>query len=307
MTTAIIQDVTMTYGSALNIANAIEDKRLDFNGMRGTLENLVDSLSGQWEGTAQREFLTAYNKLKPKLQLINETMERYSNEIKKTVAEEQEQDQASSSGLRGIESWFMQGSSVCSNRGSRSLHQTSGKNISADSDEQTNDNAEQIPVVQKENAFGNLVPSSMGGYYSIGGAEQYIKRQPYSGPCMAYAFSMGLSIVEGRDVDPWQYWNSSKGYAEPDTSKLSDYWIPANATTILEQLKSRKPVLLHVSHSGYGGEHWVTVCGTNNPDSSDVSISDFLFMDPGNGTIRSYDEMAGSYPNMTPDYMDLFK
>lgn len=108
MATANIQDVSMTYSSALDIAKAIDDKRLDFNGMRGTLDNLVDRLNGQWEGAAQREFLTAYNKLKPKLKLISETMERYSQEIRATVKAEQEADNTSSTGFRGLDSWFGQ-------------------------------------------------------------------------------------------------------------------------------------------------------------------------------------------------------
>lgn len=107
MTTADIKDISMTYSSALEIARAIDDKRLDFNGMRDTLDRLVDSLSSEWEGTAQREFLTAYNKLKPKLKTISETMERYSTEIRATVAAEEEQEQASASGFHGISSWFM--------------------------------------------------------------------------------------------------------------------------------------------------------------------------------------------------------
>ena len=106
MITADIKDVSMTYSSALEIAKAIDNKRLDFNGMRGTLENLVDSLSGQWEGTTQREFLTAYNKLKPKLKLISETMERYSKEIRAVVAAEEDQDKTSSTEFKGIDYWF---------------------------------------------------------------------------------------------------------------------------------------------------------------------------------------------------------
>lgn len=112
MTTADIKDVSMTYSSALEIAKAIDDKRLDFNGMRGTLDNLIDRLNGQWEGTAQREFLTAYNKLKPKLKLISETMERYSREIRMTVKAEQETDATSSTDFRGLDAWFMQGAMI---------------------------------------------------------------------------------------------------------------------------------------------------------------------------------------------------
>lgn len=107
MTTADMKDVSMTYSSALEIARVIDDKRLDFNGMRETLDRLVDSLSGEWEGAAQREFRAAYNKLKPKMKLISETMESYSAEIRATVAAEEEQEQASASGFRGISSWFM--------------------------------------------------------------------------------------------------------------------------------------------------------------------------------------------------------
>lgn len=106
MATANLPDVSMTYSSALDIAKAIDDKRLDFNGMRGTLDNLVDTLNGQWEGAAQREFLTAYDKLKPKLKLISETMERYSKEIRTVVNEQQETEKESSTKFKGIDAWF---------------------------------------------------------------------------------------------------------------------------------------------------------------------------------------------------------
>lgn len=102
MTTADIKDVSMTYSSALEIARAIDDKRLDFNGMRDTLDRLVNSLSSEWEGAAQREFLTAYNKLKPKLKTISETMEQYSSEIRKAVSAQQEQELSSAKAFSPI-------------------------------------------------------------------------------------------------------------------------------------------------------------------------------------------------------------
>lgn len=299
MATANIPDVSMSYSSALDIAKAIDDKRLDFNGMRCTLDNLVDTLNGQWEGTAQREFLTAYNKLKPKLKVISETMERYSKEIRAVVATEEDQDRASSTKFKGIDYWFR----PTSNSSGSTKNDKQSKSKGGKKTKEKIKSEDTTTIIEED--FGMLRPSSRDGYFSIDGAEQYIKRQPYSGPCMAYSFAMGLSIVEHRDVDPWQYWNT-KGYATPDTSKLSDIWIPVNSNTILDQIKQGKPVLMHMSHSGYGGEHWVTVCGTNASSGESIAMSNLLFMDPGAGTIRTYDELSSSYPNMKPDYMDLF-
>lgn len=96
MATVDNQDFSMQYDSALGIAKAIDDKRLDFNGMCETLENLVDSLDGQWEGKAQYEFQTAYKNLKSKLSLISKTMEAYSTEIRTAVQSEQDTEEESS-------------------------------------------------------------------------------------------------------------------------------------------------------------------------------------------------------------------
>lgn len=96
MATVDNQDFSMQYDSALGIAKAIDDKRLDFNGMCETLKSLVDSLDGQWEGKAQYEFQTAYKKLKSKLSVISKTMEAYSKEIRTTVQSEQETEEESS-------------------------------------------------------------------------------------------------------------------------------------------------------------------------------------------------------------------
>ena len=108
MTTADIkQDVAMTYSSALDIAKVIDDKRLDFNGMCDTLDNLIDDLNGQWQGTAQYEFMTAYGKLKPKLKLISSVMEQYSKEIRAVVSAQQEQDTTSAKQIGRIKDWFL--------------------------------------------------------------------------------------------------------------------------------------------------------------------------------------------------------
>ena len=51
--------------------------------MCSNLDSLVNSLEGQWEGAAQKEFMTAYKKIKPKLKSFCAILESYTSSIHK--------------------------------------------------------------------------------------------------------------------------------------------------------------------------------------------------------------------------------
>lgn len=87
MTTADI-DVGMDYGAMGKLASQVETAQTDFTEMCKNFDSLVSSLDGQWQGKAQKEFSSAYEKLRPKLKTISTTLESYAKSIRDTAANE---------------------------------------------------------------------------------------------------------------------------------------------------------------------------------------------------------------------------
>jgi len=300
MTTADMKDVSMTYSSALDIARAIDDKRFDFNGMRDTLDSLVEGLSGEWEGTAQREFLTAYKKLKPKLKLISETMERYSTEIRATVAAEEEQEQASASGFHGISSWFMPSGIGPDNQKSGKeggtckpkvpVKKQSGKEKGAkQSEEKEKENGSEVTpsVTQPELTTSTQLHANMGGYSVKQGDYSYFT-QPYgyNAGCCAVAYAAGISIVTGQPCDPTQFWYD--GYTHYDAGHRTE-WQSYDSERIYNELKNGHPFQLAYIYSTSpleqtDADHFVLVTGVREgADVKNLQYSDFIALDPATG------------------------
>lgn len=80
-----VADISMTYSSMEALAKEISNIQVDFDNMRTGFDSVVQSLEGQWQGAAQKEFTTAYSKLKPKLTTVSEVLSRYSTEITSTA------------------------------------------------------------------------------------------------------------------------------------------------------------------------------------------------------------------------------
>lgn len=112
-------------------------------------------------------------------------------------------------------------------------------------------------------------------------------KQPFSGPCCAYAYGIGLSIVLKKNVDPMQFYYDD--YAHFDYGHVGDY-SSYNAGNIYKSLLSGNPVMLHYTYSTsqYSSEHWVLIIGINGGVSTDkISYGDFIIIDPATGTERS--------------------
>lgn len=97
-------DFAMGYDSVKQLAKEIGDIHHDFAGMIQTLGNLVDSLDGQWVGTAHDEFVAAYKKLRPKLNTISSVMGNYETAIRKGSDRQFEVDNDLARRYKGIES-----------------------------------------------------------------------------------------------------------------------------------------------------------------------------------------------------------
>ena len=142
----------------------------------------------------------------------------------------------------------------------------------------------QIKLVNK----GTPIDTGGAAYYKIEGTRQ-IKlqhhmtmslKQPYSGPCAAYAYGIGLSIVMNRSVDPMQFYRG--GYAHYDWGRVNDYTYSFSTYDIYNALKNGKPTMIHYRYTG--GQHWVLIMGIRggaNPNK--LAYSDFYCIDSALG------------------------
>ncbi len=86
----------MGYNSVTGLAKEVSAIQTDYETVLAELDALVKALDGQWEGAAQKEFMTAYNKLKPSLKTVSVTLKRYTDSIGKAVSYELKADKQSS-------------------------------------------------------------------------------------------------------------------------------------------------------------------------------------------------------------------
>lgn len=92
----------MEYSSMEALADEVDNIQKDFLSMCKDLDTLVESLEGQWQGTAQKEFAVAYSKLRPKLTEIGNVLEKYTKAIKQTVTNEEETEIKSATVNEGL-------------------------------------------------------------------------------------------------------------------------------------------------------------------------------------------------------------
>ena len=104
-------------------------------------------------------------------------------------------------------------------------------------------------------------------------------KQPYSGPCCAYAYGIGLSIVMKRDVDPMQFYIN--GLCHYKWGRVGNY-TSFNASTVYNALKNGKPTMIHYTYPG--SQHWVLIMGVRNgADPSNLKYGDFYCIDSATG------------------------
>lgn len=82
-------DISMDYSAMSSLASEVDGISADFSQMIKNFDSLVESLDGQWEGAAQKEFAVAYRKLKPKLDTIDNVLSKYSTAINQVVSGEE--------------------------------------------------------------------------------------------------------------------------------------------------------------------------------------------------------------------------
>jgi len=125
-------------------------------------------------------------------------------------------------------------------------------------------------------------------------------KQPYSGPCCAYAYGIGLSIILQKNIDPMQFYYG--GYAHFDLGHVGGY-TAYNATTVYDALLGGNPVMLHYTYPN--SEHWVLIIGINGGVSTNnIQYRDFIVIDPASGAEKSLTD-AWQFSNATVSGMNV--
>lgn len=283
-------DFAMGYDSVKQLAKEIGDIHHDFAGMIQTLGILVDSLDGQWVGTAHDEFVAAYKKLRPKLNTISSVMGNYESAIRRGSDRQFEVDNDLSKRYRGIHGNMDEQHSEA---GVSSHGETIGKETA---NNQSND-AIQLAI-------------NMGSYSTC--QHDYAIKNKYGKNvgCCATAYAVGLSIVKKHAYYPADYW-----YAEPNKEETTHFkdggvgdYIKLTGDNVeqryakeiianlnVEDISNGKPTMIHYGYSG--GQHWVLALGVKpGIDPSNATMSDIIIMDPNTGEICNWDERLGA-PN----------
>lgn len=130
--------------------------------------------------------------------------------------------------------------------------------------------------------------------------------------CAATAYAIGLSIVTKEAHDSSKYFYN--GYAhyddggiviQPDGNSETTY---VYSSVIYEHLKEGKPTAIHYGHDAPGGEHYVLVVGIRaGADPNNLTLSDFIIVDPADGRTKPWDEAYPGDNSMEPWGMIEFK
>lgn len=91
----------MSYDSVSGLADKVETTRLDFRDCLLSLDILIESLDGAWEGKAKQEFDSAYKKARKKLAASSDAMKDFAEEVRKTAARQSETDHGTASSFSG--------------------------------------------------------------------------------------------------------------------------------------------------------------------------------------------------------------
>lgn len=81
-------DLIMNYNSITSLAKEITQAQEEFSDLLVNLDSLVETMNGKWKGKAQVEFATAYNNLKPKLEIISGVLVNYANALSAAATNE---------------------------------------------------------------------------------------------------------------------------------------------------------------------------------------------------------------------------
>ena len=120
--------------------------------------------------------------------------------------------------------------------------------------------------------------------------------------CCCTAYSIGLSIIEGKYYNPEKHSNNGSctwvengkyGY------RIGAYKNGANYSSIYNSLQKGMPTLLHyyyTSSNGRQSQHWVVINGIREgADPDNLTYKDFICIDPWDGKEKSLADLASSY------------
>jgi len=80
----------MDYAVVSGIGKEAAAIQSEFVALLSKVDSLVNSLDGVWQGSAKKEFMTAYDKLKPRFKAVSGNLTDYSNALRFVISTEQQ-------------------------------------------------------------------------------------------------------------------------------------------------------------------------------------------------------------------------
>lgn len=98
----ISTDVSMDYGVVSGVGKEAAAIQGEFADLFSKVGSLVRDLDGIWQGSAKEEFITAYNKLKPRFETVSGNLSDYSSAMSLVVSREQQTEGQISTTFKSI-------------------------------------------------------------------------------------------------------------------------------------------------------------------------------------------------------------
>jgi hypothetical protein len=117
--------------------------------------------------------------------------------------------------------------------------------------------------------------------YLLADCKKIVKKQPFSGPCCAFAYAAGLTIVTGKKYDGMTFYKN--GSAHYTKGHVGGYTKPSFSGIGNSLLNKKMPVMLHYKWSPKG-EHWVLAVGLKaGADPKNLKAKDIIVLDSATG------------------------
>ena len=123
-------------------------------------------------------------------------------------------------------------------------------------------------------------------------SSDYLQKQSGAGPCCAYAYAMGISIIDGKKGnDKYKgkdYYNGTGATGMKRLEALKA-WSKDSFDTIYKQIKGGKPVIIHYytdskRDSESQNQHWVLAVGIKkDADIKNLTSKDIIILDSATG------------------------
>jgi len=92
----------MDYGVVHGVGEEAAAIRAEFDSLFTKVDSLISGIEGVWQGAAKKEFMTAYNKLKPRFNAVSSNLNSFSPTLKQAVTLEADTESQTAGTFHGF-------------------------------------------------------------------------------------------------------------------------------------------------------------------------------------------------------------